>query len=609
MKGVYSWVYVDYKNNLWKFSIKDNGELSYAVMYSEGKWTKSSIIDSKATSYSIFIDDGGGIHLVYGNTKGELRYCTMKDNKWLGKTIYNLDDKSYEIENIKIVIIGSKMHIFYAVISKDGSDHGLILHCLWNGSKTNVTKVEDIILKEDIYDYYSIKTTYRNDICLFYLSDDGDEVSFNYSIFQNNRWRESKRLYGIQGEEIYFDVKIENTGIHILNKSKENSIYHLDHVIVDSHQNLNYINISSGKEDIRDSIIFKKDDKIFATWLQKDSIYYSLFREDGWEEPIAAIKNSEEEISRYNIFFDDRSTNYIDSRSVYGTKGLDLFIYDPVDFLYTVKSGSNKEKTEVILNNKENKVFKEELGRLKEENRVLSEKVNYLTSIDRKNQENIENYQIQLSRALDQKKKAEENSNIFIELQKKLQGDYEKINEVLKTKDEENNKVKGSLDKYNNEISLLKGRLKKYELQETTLREDVISLNKINNSLKDEVNILKKENDGLTREIVGYKKLEEENKKYIFNLNKVINDLKDEVNIFKEENEDLTREIIAHKRLEEENKEYISNLKKVISDLKEEILVIKKEISLLLEDNRRLNTELEIEKNQSVIDRILKRRP
>lgn len=47
MKGVYSWVYVDYKNNLWKFSIKDNGELSYAVMYSEGKWTKSSIIDSK----------------------------------------------------------------------------------------------------------------------------------------------------------------------------------------------------------------------------------------------------------------------------------------------------------------------------------------------------------------------------------------------------------------------------------------------------------------------------------------------------------------------------------------------------------------------------------
>ena len=50
-------------------------------------------------------------------------------------------------------------------------------------------------------------------------------------------------------------------------------------------------------------------------------------------------------------------------------------------------------------------------------------------------------------------------------------------------------------------------------------------------------------------------------------------------------------------------------MKKVISDLKEEILVIKKEISLLLEDNRRLNTELEIEKNQSVIDRILKRRP
>lgn len=566
MKGVYSWVYVDYKNNLWKFSMKDNGELSYAVMYSEGKWTKSSIIDSKATSYSIFIDDGGGIHLVYGNTKGELRYCTMKDNKWLGRTIYNLENKEYEIENIKIVIIGSKMHIFYAVISKDGSDHGIILHCLWNGSKTNVTKVEDIILREGIYDYYSIKITYTNDICLFYLSDDGDEVSFNYSIFQNNRWRESKRLYGIQGEEIYFDVKIENMEIHILNKSKENSIYHLDHVIVDSHQKLNYINIFSGKEDIRDSLIFNKDDKIFATWLQNDSIYYSSFRGDKWDEPTSAINNSEEEIFRYNIFLDDRGINYIDSRSVYGTKGLDLFIYDPMDFLYTVKSDSHKEKTEVILNNKETKVFKEELGRIKEENRVLVEKVDYLTLLDRKNQETIENYQIQLSRALDQKKNAEENYNIFIELQKKLQGDYEEVSEILKIKEEENIRIKGSLDKYNSEINLLKAKLKNYELEEITLREDIISLDKSNNSLKDEVNILK------------------------------------------EENEDLTREIIGYNRLEEENKEYISNLRKVINDLKEEILVVKKEISLLLEENRRLNTELEIERNQSVMDRILKRR-
>lgn len=566
MKGVYSWVYVDYKSNLWKFSMKDNGELSYAVMYSEGKWTKSSIIDSKATSYSIFIDDGGGVHLVYGNTKGELRYCTMKDNKWLGKTIYNLENKEYEIENIKMVIIGSKMHIFYAAISRDGSDHGIILHCLWNGSKTNVTKVEDIILRQGIYDYYSIKTTYRDDICLFYLSDDGDEISFNYSIFQNNRWRESKRLYGIQGEEIYFDVRIENTGIHILNKSKDNSIYNLDHVIVDSHQNLNYLNIFSGEEDIRDSLIFNKDDKIFATWLQNDSIYYSLFLGDKWDEPTSAIKNSEEEIGRYNIFLDDRGTNYIDSRSVYGTTGLDLFIYDPVDFLYTVKSDSHKEQTEVILNNKETKVFKEELGRVKEENKALVEKIDYLTSLDRKNQESIERYQIQLSKALEQKRKAEENSNIFIELQKKLQGDYEEVSEILKLKEEENSRVKTSLDKYNSEISLLKGRLKKYELQEITLRDDIISLNKSNNSLKDEVNI------------------------------------------FKEENEDLTREIVRHKRLEEENKEYISNLKQVINDLKEEILVIKKEISLLLEENRRLNTELEIERNQSVMDRILKRR-
>ena len=566
MKGVYPWIYVDYKSNLWKFSINANGELSYAVMYNEGKWTKSSIIDSKATSYSIFIDDEGSIHLVYGNTKGELRYCTMKDNKWLGKTIYTLDNKDYEIENIKIIIIGSSMHIFYTAASRDGSDHGIILHCLWDGYKTNVTDIEDIILRDGIDDYYTIKTTYRNDICLFYLSDDGDEVSLNYSIFQNNRWRESKRLYGVQGEGIYFDVKLEKNSIHIINKSRENSICHLDYVIIDAYQNLKDFNIFSGNEDIREALIFNKDERIFATWLQENTIYYSTFSEEKWDVPTVAIKNSEEEIERYNIFFDDRDSSHINSRSIYGTKGLDLFLYDPLDFLYTVKEGSYKEKAEIGLNSNETKAFKREINKIKEENRVLEERIEYLVSLDKKNKENIEKYQSQLSRALDQKRKAEENSNIYVELQKKLQADYEEVNEILKIKDHENINIKSSLNKYNNDLSLLKGKIKKYEVQESSLRQDIIDLN--------------------------------EN----------INDLREEINIFKEENEGLTREIINFKRREEESNDYIDNLNKAISELKEENSVVKKEISLLLEENRRLNTELEIEKNQSVMERILKRR-
>lgn len=57
MRGLYPWLYVDYKDNLWRFSVNDNKELNYRIMYTEGKWTKETLIDSRVTGFGLFIDD------------------------------------------------------------------------------------------------------------------------------------------------------------------------------------------------------------------------------------------------------------------------------------------------------------------------------------------------------------------------------------------------------------------------------------------------------------------------------------------------------------------------------------------------------------------------
>jgi hypothetical protein len=534
MRGVYPWLYADYKENLWKFSLNENKELNYGIMYREGKWTKENIIDSRVTAFGLFIDDNEGIHLVYSNTKGELRYCTMKDKQWVGKILYKVEDTNYDIESIKIEIIGPSMHIFYALASKDGSDHGVLMHCIWDGHKTDINNIQDIILKPELKEYYLININIKGEIYLFYLSDEGDEISLNYSIYQNNSWLESNRLYGIQGEEIHFEAEVDKNNIHILNKYREDSMYLLDHVIVDLLGGLKDFRVYEGKKNIREPLIFNDGNKIYSCWIDNNEIYYSIFTGASWSKPIKYNVENSDRIERYNGYISEGRSGYIKERKLYGTTGLDLYLYFPKDFLV----GNDIQSSNINRNNINNDIYNEELEliraelyRAKEENKVLEDKIAHLNLLFQKNQQGIEKYQQQVIRAMDQKRKAEENSNIFLELQKKIQGEYEILSENLAAVEKEKMDIKQSLDGYINEIKLL----------------------------KEEINNL--------RDIVAMRE------------------------------EKLQEELNLRKVLEEQN-----------ITISEENELIKKELSLLLEENKKISTELEIERNQSVMDRLLRRR-
>ena len=607
MRGLYPWLYVDYKDNLWRFSVNDNKELNYRIMYTEGKWTKETLIDSRVTGFGLFIDDSEGIHLVYSNTKGELRYCTMKDKKWVGKVLDKIEDNNYIIENIKIKIIGTNMHIFYSLASEDGSDHGILMHCIWDGNKSNNNKLQDIILKPNLKEYYLINLSNNNEIYLFYLSDEGDELSLNYSIYQNRQWLPSNRLYGIQGEEVYFDVELDRKNIHILNRSKENSYYFLDHVIIDSTGRFKYFRVYEGKNNISEPLLINIWNKTYSFWIENNEIFYSIFLGDKWESEKKYIRDKNIKIERCNAYISEVKEGNIKGKSIYATTGLDIYLYDPKDLIVSEKNeygNSLKNINRDISSIGDIEKIKAELYRVKEENKELEDKLYHQNILLQKNQQGIEKYSQQLARALEQKRKAEENSNIFLELQKKIQGDNEKLNEEIESLTNEINllniekeKLAHLINLYLDEIEFLKNEIKNINFN---LSQKEITMDEYN-GLRQEISLLKEENDRLRNNISlsqsEKEKIEADLKEYL-----------DETNLLKEELNNITQELIIKDRKIQEEIDLKSTLENKNRIILEENLLIKKEVSSLIEENKRINEEFEVEKNKSVMEKLLRKR-
>lgn len=573
MRGIYPWLYVDYNEKLWKFYVDEKSDLYYTIMYREGKWTKESFIDSRITGFGLFIDNNEGIHLIYSNLRGELKYCTLKENKWLGKVLYKSDNENYSIESIKIEILGPVMHIFFALSSKDGSDHGILMHCIWDGNKISVSKLEDIILKSELKDYYIVNINDKNEIYLFYLSDEGDELSLNYSIYRNNNWIPSNRLYGIQGEEVYFEVQLDDN-IHILNKSKENSTYYLDHVVINPINGYESFNVYSGKNNVKDPLIFKDRNKIYSCWIEDNNIYYSTFNIMKWSTPKKFIIENTDMVERYNAFISDVKLETVREVKLYGTIGMDLYLYHPKDFILENNDENNYHIEERENSREYENSLKNDLHKLKEENNLLEGKVHHLNLLVEKNHQAIEKYKQQISKLLDQKRKAEENSNIFLELQKKIQSDYDNLNKDFSALKEEKTNIESNLKKEINNLSSNKS------YREKKLDEEYR-------------NVIKKINT-----------LEEEKVALQVQIKENIS----EINFLKSELSNLSNNLKVGNSNIEDNKKIISNLEDKNKILIEENESIKEKLISLKEENKKLSEDLEVERNQSVMERFLRRR-
>lgn len=510
MKGMYTYLYVDYKQSIWKFFMNKEEKLCYSIMYDEGKWTKEKLIDNDVTGFSIFVNDDGEIHLVYGNIKGELKYCILKDKQWFGKSLYNVEYKNYNIENIKVKILGATMHIFFVLSSKSGSDHGMLMHCIWDGNEIEINKVKDIILNFELNDYYLINTNNKREIYLFYLSDDGDEISFNYIVYKGNSWGSSNRLYGILGKEVYFDVELTNN-IHILNKSKEKSNYSLDHVVIDLLGEYKSFNVYTSTDNLKEPLIFNLENKIYASWIKNNFIYYSSFNGVRWEIPKTLIDEESsigekiKEVERYNVYISDIKRTTVKEFKLYGDIGIDLELYYFNDFI-------NKYNKDLVANSDEinidENLINYELDALINENKVLEDKLAHLNLLFKKSQRIIEEHRQEINILIEQKRKAEENNGIFVDLQKDIQIKNEKLNNELNLLKEEKLNIESKMEEYLKTIEVINQKINELEnqlvIKNNELKENrniIIDLENKNKVLESEGSFIKEEKEKLVAEL------------------------------------------------------------------------------------------------------------
>ncbi len=434
MSSVYPFIYVDYTSNIWKFFRNNNKELHYKIMYGEGKWTKESLIDKDVLGFSVYVEADETIHIVYSNIKGELKYCTMKDKQWVGKMLYKMESDEFEIQDLKVEIIRDEMHIFYLLIGNDGSDHGVLIHCIWNGKETRATALQDIILISNSREHYSINIREKKDIDVFFITDEGDEISLNYCSFQDRIWSPVKRLYGIKGEGICFEVLRDQQEMHILNKSREDSIYFLDHVCIDVSGNIQEFRVNESNKELSEPILFIESNQLFACWLEQGEIFYSVFEDEKWSSAFYVDKGNEITVRRYNCLICCAGESSIKAIGVYGTNELDLRLFIPSQFV--VKTNSLKYEI-----NQVNSVapseggtlqsLKFELSKAKSEKKNVDKKVASLNMQLQKKQRSMEEYEDRIARILEQKRKVEENYNVFLELQQNIQKELDDTRQQL----------------------------------------------------------------------------------------------------------------------------------------------------------------------------------
>ncbi|WP_026884073.1 hypothetical protein [Clostridium akagii] len=454
MSIIFPWIYIDLLNNIWILNLNANGDLYYKIMYEEEKWTDERLIDSGVTAYSTYIEDET-IHIVYCNIKNELRYCTMKNKKWLGKVLYSIDN-NFIVQEIKIKIFESKMHIFYLMKENEGGDHGVLMNCIWNGEDTTLNTIADVILPVNSMEYFKIQLNEINSLFVIFITDEGDGVALKSCNYVNKNWTVAKWLYSVQGEDIDFDV----IGNHILNKWKEGNTYFLEGVCIDEKGIKESSRIHESENEIIEPMMFNSDKKLYSSWIENNLIVYSSFTDGKWNKVKKAKIEQSYNIKVYNSYFYS-ANNLIEGRKIYVTNEpkFEILDYDRLiekDIDDTNKVDQSRYNDEIIRVNKDNERLEKEIAFI---NMQLEKK----QGIIREYEENNKNIL------------TSKNNSMFLQLQESIQKELDRIKNQLKEE-----KIISSD---------LKKQLKENDERNVLLQKQVNILSEENKKLMDDVEL------------------------------------------------------------------------------------------------------------------------
>lgn len=472
MGNHYSWIFVDHENDIWKFSL-ESGELCCRITYGDESGTKKGVLDKNILGFSVYIEKEGKIHIVYSNDNGQIKYCTLKENKWYGRILQLMESSGFEICNIKTDIIDDEMHIFYLMIEKSRPKHGVLVHSIWNGRETRSMKLSDIVLIPDGNENYIINTDKDKSIDLLFITEDEGEPAISYCCYRDGEWTRMKRLYSIRGKEISFELYNSQEFIHILNKHREGGRYYLDHIRYSKSGDLKKYSVYEGSQELDEPLIFRVNERLYVSWLEDNRIFYSQFDGFHWSGPDCFNSKTKHQIERYHFSIACDSETMIKEKDVYGTEDTELELFFPSEIVTGKKlqetslnpadgAPYDDEPPEAGQNEKVSQTLQLQLYREKSENNRLKATIASLNAQLQKKQSTLDSYKDKFEKLLDQKKNTDENCDMFIELQQNLQGRVESLDRKLREEKE------GAI--------ILENRLKGSEAEREALKREIAKL-------------------------------------------------------------------------------------------------------------------------------------
>jgi len=193
--------------------------------------------------------------------------------------------------------------------------------------------------------------------------------------------------------------------------------------------------------------------------------------------------------------------NSIVENLVYLSEGEDFIIYVPKDFKINNKLSSKIQKEDTIdYENREFARTKLELLKEKAERKNLEEKIHVLNIQLQKMQKYMEEYEEKISLLSEQKRKVDENYNVFIEFRQNIQKDLDDTQKLLTkevaTKNEINNKMKI----LNEELKEKNGVIEDANILIISLKNEINDLKKIIKNQEAKIKINEDEKEALISE-------------------------------------------------------------------------------------------------------------
>lgn len=485
MNGLDSWIYVDYKKNIWKFSINNNKELCCNIFFREGKWKKEILIDKGVIGFAVCIEDEGKIHIVYSNLNGEIKYCTLKDNQWIGRILYMMDSDEFVIRNLNICIIRGEMHIFYLLIESNGGSRGVLMHSIWNGTDANTAKLHNISMPPAEKEIYLVKTDNKNIFNMLFVTGEGKSISVNHCSYKNGKWTSAKSLYSIQGHDIGFEMLNDQENLHILNKHKQGTSYYLDHVFVDNNGITQKSRVYESKKELTELLLFQSNNKLYSCWLEENRIYHSVFDGSNWSRPTYFNSGNEHKMEKYRLYEAIGEESTIKEKEVYGTSEIDLNLFfpgefvakeqQPLKFAAKLTEGGQRRvnKLNLIENTEILPDLELQLYQERSENNHLQQTIDSLNAKLQILQQSLDSYKERVMKTLEQKRYSDENCDMFLDLQKKLQTKLESLGRQLSEEKQYNSEIENKLRESEEEKAAIRKEMEKITEEKLQLQQEI----------------------------------------------------------------------------------------------------------------------------------------